>query len=193
MGQITHSIPPIECYVDEQFLTAGEKESAGIKHPCVIHSCTTIPGQALLFNILLEDGSMFQRLPIWSFEWKSEAPKGCRATSPSYFQEWEVPSSEAAVVEIDLLKGSRIAYKVVASKEYGEYLFTIDFSGSPESESFGDFGHKPMHICKLDVGVFVASPNNRLCVLQKCFVTKPWTDGEPPKWRSQRKIWRAER
>jgi hypothetical protein len=49
-----------------------------------------------------------------------------------------------------------------------------------------------MHVCKLDNGLFVAAPNSRLAFLSKAYVKKPWTQGEPPPWRSQVRVWRAE-
>lgn len=191
MSSITHNIPPIEWFVNKQFLTQDGADWC-TNLPCVAHSITTIPGQALLFNILLEDGSMFNRLPIWAFGATEDFDN--RDLLRDYCQMWDVPSTEAAVVRLDLVAGSRVEHK--KNKDCcpvnGEYLFSVDFAGSPEAEGAGSFGHKIMHVCKLDNGLYVAAPNSRLAFLSKAYVKKPWTQGEPPPWRSQVRVWRAE-
>lgn len=199
MSYITHNIPHIECMVLESFLTNFNPESEDKLLPCVVHSCTTIPGQALLFNILLKDGTMFNRLPLSAFmkEYKDGIFPDLEAPL-SDWQAWECPSAEATVVVLDLVNGSRIIHQICGSRwvvaQSGTYLFTIDYAGSPEAESAGDFGVKQMHICELDDGMYVAAPNSRLAFIQKAFTDELWVDkAEKPKWRSQTRIWRAER
>jgi len=177
MSEITHNIPHIETVVDASYLTNGEKDHLVF---CIIHSFTTIPGHALLCNILLPDGSMYYRLPLWAFGGSGDL------RSSRFYQHWNVPSYMASVAAIELIKNCRIEYSFNGLHP-GRYLFTVDYAGSAEAESFGDFGHKVMHICLLDDGSIIASPNSNICFMLDCLGGEPWTrSSDPPAWRTQR-------
>jgi hypothetical protein len=70
MAFLNSSIPPIYCKIRKEYLYDLQKHH-GESENCVIFGLTSIAGRGLLFNIMLENGACFWRLPISAFFEKS--------------------------------------------------------------------------------------------------------------------------
>ena len=57
------SIPPLHCLVRKEFMT-NNPEDAGQYEKCVAVSVRAIAGSAALFQVLLENGALRDKLPI---------------------------------------------------------------------------------------------------------------------------------
>lgn len=76
----------------------------------------------------------------------------------TYVCPWDVFSSTFGVVELEFT--ARGAVFALPEKRPGQYLFTVDFSGSDLADD--PLQHKSLHFCKLEGGLIGAFPNNRL-------------------------------
>ena len=137
---------------------------------CVVFGVSSIPGRALGWWVLTEEGVMLTRLPVEAFVWKPTAP-----ALPTHLLElWNAFSYDVHVVEFDFLEAMRCrVFLRDGTEAAGEYLFTVDWYGSSDSEDVGDLGHKCGHVIALDNGCFAVQPNNRIFWQEPSFVTRP--------------------
>ena len=66
MSFLNSSLPPLYCKIRKEYLYDLRKHH-GESEDCVIFGLTSIQGRGLLFNIMLENGACFWRLPICAF------------------------------------------------------------------------------------------------------------------------------
>jgi hypothetical protein len=70
VSYLNTNVPPIYCKVKKEYLY-DLKKYQGESSDCVIFGISSIPGRAILFNIMLSNGACFWRLPISAFFQKS--------------------------------------------------------------------------------------------------------------------------
>jgi hypothetical protein len=100
-------------------------------------------------------------------------------------------SYDVTVIEYEYLQGMRCQCLLKDKKAYaGEYLFTVDWCGTNDSEEPGEGGHKCAHILCLDNGNYAAQPNNRIFWSEPAFITKPFQ--KRPDYRTNTHIWKCE-
>jgi hypothetical protein len=110
-------------------------------------------------------------------------------------QLWDCFSYDFSVTEYEHLEGMRCRAYLKDQKWYhGEYICTIDWYGTNDSEEPGDGGHKCAHLIELDNGNYCLQPNNRVCWFEPAFV-RPFADGDepkPPDYKTNTHIWKCE-
>lgn len=177
-------IPPIECLLRREYLYNLEPQENKYE-PCLVHAVDSIEGQALGFDILLQNGAMFSRLPISAFCWKE-----CEALPLSQLELWNNFSYSLEVHEYGILRDCRVMVRNLGA---GNYLFSINHFRSAGADLPGSFGFKRFHIIRLDSGHFCAMPNNYCRFENRSWVTTPFNDNSRPDYKVNTHIWNAER
>lgn len=183
---LNDDIPHFEVYVRTEFLQDFEEGSEGLIRG-VCHGVTAIPGRALGFHVLLENGAHIGRLPIHALAHSEDAPSDKEVWE---LQLWDCFSAQVSIHEFGWLSGMRVrVYLANGEKIGGEYLFTVDYWGNNNAENAGETGWKCHHIIQLDNGLFAAQPNNRLCFFEPSMVV-PFD--EAPPYRTMTRTWKCE-
>jgi len=189
---LNQDMPHMEVYVRSEYLHDFQEGSEGlVKGIC--HGISSIPGRALGFHVLLENGAHIGRLPIHALIHKQDAPV---VRDVWELQLWDCFSAQVSVHEFAWLSGLRVrVYLPDREVVGGQYLFTVDYWGNNGSENAGEAGWKCHHIIELDNGLFAAQPNNRLCFFEPSVVvpfqkvpgyktmTRTWKCEDGSKWR----------
>ena len=183
---LNDDIPHFEVYVRSEFLQDFEEGSEGLIRG-VCHGVTAIPGRALGFHVLLENGAHIGRLPIHALAHSKDAPSDKEVWE---LQLWDCFSAQVSIHEFGWLSGMRVrVYLANGEKIGGEYMFTVDYWGNNNAENAGETGWKCHHIIQLDNGLFAAQPNNRLCFFEPSMVV-PFD--EAPPYRTMTRTWKCE-
>lgn len=146
--------PRIKVKVRREFLNPKLK---GYEN-AYLYSVTGNINCPLLFNVHLESGALFSRLPIHAL-----CIQECIQIPLKVCMPWGVIGQRIQVIEHEYLKN----YEVLTSIGTGQYLFTVDqfdggFAEDPEQ-------HKTMNIIGIHDGPLVALPNNSCRFLDKHF------------------------
>ena len=187
MPELNVDVPVMPVLLREEFLYDGDEEHAGNFRDCYLVSATSIPGRALGFQVLLDDGALIDRLPIHALCHKKDAPR-----IPLHFlQLWDCFSVHCTVNEHDALHPLRCEV-LLRDKTWHEgiYEWTIDWYGNRISEDPGEGGHKSGNFIRLNNGNFALQPNNRIRWHEPSFVTRPFP--ERPDYRTNTRIWTCE-
>lgn len=169
------NVPVWECLVRSEFLYNFEKpDDAPDFTPAIVVGAASIPGRALGFHVILDNGAQFGRLPVWALV-HQEAPKPYLFREAD-FQLWDCPSEKCEVIVYDAIEGCKARVRF-SDGSFGEgfYRMTFDWWGSATSEGAGDLGWKCAHLIELDTGTYTLQPNNR-CQFQ----LREWTGPEFP-------------
>ena len=161
---------------------------------CVIFGITSIPGLAILFNIMLPNGACYWRLPISAFFQKRYDRSEVPDMQPHELELWNCFSYYPSVHCFDFLVGEKCSYRGINKKSYdGNYLFTIDWA-HPESNILDvehseiPSEHKCAHILLLANGNYAAQPNNRILWNVGSYTT----DNSWPDYKVQTTEWNVE-
>lgn len=145
--------------------------------PCYIHSVTALVARPHLFNIHLESGALYWRIPLWQLGMSSVY------NPASKIEPWGVISPRSQVIEINYLKG--YVPRIPHLDAYGYYRFTIE----PLEGAYGEDPEqaKALHFIELISGGFALLPNNMLE-----FRDSHFTNDEPmPRYGRQTEYYRA--
>lgn len=149
----------------------NHKEGFGEYTPCDVHSVASIEKRVPLFEAFLTNGVNWTRRPITAFCWKE-----CDPVLLHHAMYWDCFSPYIDVQIRTRLKGLRA--KLITpenTKEWGEYMFTLDWGWENKAILDTNFSETPEHKCahlfKMDNGNFYAYPNNRII-----WHDKAWTD-----------------
>jgi len=192
MPELNVNLPPIEVLVPWARVRQEPIPEKSFLPATLISACS-IPGQPLLFQVLFEDGALYERLPVGDF-WDS-----CRLNicAGSWFTEslqvWDCPSVHCVYTVYETVQDAPV--NVVIGRwrepEIGTYVGTFDWYGDPVSEGVGTWGHKAAHFIRLDSGQFALLPNDRICWGVKAY-TEPFDWKNPPKYRRNDKKFSVE-
>ena len=166
------NIPIMECYVRGEYLQNHESGHNDI-YPVIVFGIISRPGQATLFNILMEDGGVWWGVPISALCWKK-----CEHVPLHNLQLWNNFSYHVSVTTFAALEGlSCVYYDRDNVMHRGEYLFTIDWSQGDYNELRYGYAetpdnHKCGHVIKLDSGNYAIQPNNRMRFFDPSFTVK---------------------
>jgi hypothetical protein len=176
------SIPRFKAWLNDSYMGVDQETVT----PCVVFGASSIPGRAIGWHVLTEDGAMIFRLPIEAITTKPDAE-----LIPTHVLElWNAFSYDMEVIEFDFLEGMRCQVKLRdGSIHGGSYLFTLDWYGSADAEDVGDLGHKCGHVIELDGGQLAIQPNNRIRWFESSFTDN---DAPLPPYRTIDRIWRCE-
>jgi len=188
MSILSINIPHFYCLLRKEYLY-NLKDHFGEYELCSVFGVTSIPARAITFTCMINNGSQVARLPISAFCWKE-----CNPQPLEVLELWDCFSYNLTCVSYDYLKGLRVSSFLKDKKWYdGEYMFTLDWYGSPYAEDPGEGGFKTAHIIKLDTGNFAAQPNNRICWYEPAFIPKPYKESESkPDYKVNEHTWKCE-
>lgn len=162
-------------------------------------SARSIPGNAMLFQVLLENGALRDKLPIHSFVWSTKKwEEQCKDKEPPfhYLQLWNCFSSNFSAVEINYLSGLRVDTVLKdVSVVSGRYLWSFQWGSDMTHQidltlAVDPTEHKSGHFIMLDNGMFAIQPNNRIRFYEPSHVTKPFPD--KPTYKVNTDEWNCE-
>lgn len=185
------STPPIKVWVKKEFQYDLEKGFGEFDRGIIV-SARSVCGSGMLFQVLMENGVLRDKLPIHAFVTDKNAPE----IPFHYLQLWNCFSANFSIISINYLFGLKVDVKLKNGNwESGTYLWT--FQWGPDNSHGIDltlasdpFEHKSSHFIELDNGCFVLQPNNRLKWRDPSFVTKPFP--EKPDYKGNSKTWNCE-
>lgn len=176
-------IPVIEGYVRTEALFDGENKGPPVT--AYIHRVVSLPDEALRFNLWLENGAMWNEVPLNMVCMSPDAP----LVSLETLQMWNNFADEIVVDIYSVLRGCKVAYRYAdhwpdtggLSRGYNDsqwlpcdYLFTVDWPHVTALKRYGDVGHKCGHVLLRPDGNLAVQPNNRCCFLDPATVTEPY-------------------
>lgn len=206
MPELNTNIPVFECLVRAEYLYDGDR--AGQYEKAAVFAATSVPGRAIGFHCLFDNGAVYGRLPISALAHKESPPP----ISVGECQLWDCPSEHVSCIEYDLLKESRCTVLLPSGEKHGQYMFTLDWWGSSYAESAGTklegyhavwdlevsddhsfvvegiVVHNCAHIVRLDNGWFAAQPNNRILWECPAFVKRT----QKPEYKLTTKVYKCE-
>ena len=162
MPYLNHNLPTFTCFIRNEYLFNHEK-GHGEFTPCDVHSVASIEKRVPLFEAFLENGVNWTRRPITAFCWKKEAP----VVNLQDSMYWDCFSPYIDVQVRTRLAGLKAELITPTNtKEFGTYMFTLDWSWENKSFLDTNFSESPEHKCghffKMDNGNFYCYPNNRI-------------------------------
>jgi len=182
----TIDIPPFYCYVKAEYLYNLEAHH-GETIPCFVFGADSVLGRAVGFDLMLDNGAMFARLPVSSLVHKTDAPD----IPLDHLQLWSNFSSTFEAYEFTAIRGINCEVLLKDKVWYsGSYLFTFSWFGSNFAEDSGEGGFKRAVMVKLDNGCYALQPYNRMRFHEASFVTKPWPKN--PDYKTNSHNWTVE-
>jgi len=145
------NIPAFNAYVEKKFLFDLDEKYAGQYVPCTVFGASSYPQEALTFQILLEDGSMFSYMPIHALQKKTSERRINLELSDLIYK--NNPGQDIEITAFDHLKGEMNCY--FKSKNLwlsGQYICTIDWY--KDNEQF--------HLVELENSQYAALPNHKV-------------------------------
>jgi hypothetical protein len=140
---------------------------------CDVHSVASMEKRVPLFEAFLTNGVNWTRRPITAFCWKE-----CDPVPLEHAMYWDCFSPYVDVQVRARLKGLKA--KLInpkGQKEWGEYMFTLDWGWENKAILDTNFSETPEHKCahlfKMDNGNFYAYPNNRIIWHDDAWVDTP--------------------
>jgi len=148
-------VPSFRCKLKKEFLYDLQSHH-GEFVDCIVFGVSAHIGQTLLYFCLIDGGAVWECLPISAFVHKEEAPEW----NLEHYQPYDCFSDSVSTFEFARLKGKSVKVRANGSWHEGEYMFTVDWNEYPDVETFKK--KNALHIIKLENGLFVAQPNNRI-------------------------------
>lgn len=202
MSYLVANIPPIEVFIQKEFLYDFQKDENGKLlgeeefESAHFISVKSIPNQALYFESFIHDyGALYDKLPIHAYTWRKDVKKE-ELYPLDWLQLWDCFSYNISVIKKERLRNARCEVIMKdKSRAPGYYLFTIDSCSSDPGELNVSWSetpneHKTFNIIKLDNGQFAAQPNNR--IIWKHQSQTPSDDLKIPYFKFSTKQWVCE-
>lgn len=175
------NLPPIKVWVRKEYLYDNQKEHNKYQRATLL-TAKSIPGLATMFQVLLDNGVLRDKLPVSAICSKHLDKPNIQEYPLDYLQLWNSFSYNITAMEINYLSGLRCDVLMKNKKwEKGTILWTFDWSG--ESDKEVDLSlcehpdeHKSGHFIELDNGQYAIQPNNRMRIYESSFVTKPFPE-----------------
>jgi hypothetical protein len=182
-------IPPFYALLRKEYLYDLQAHHGEFVECCVF-GIASIPTRAIMFHVMTGNGAQIARLPISAIVHDERAP----ALALDVLELWNSFSYDVAVTCFGYLRGLRCrTFLRDRSAHDGEYMFTVDWCGTTDSENSGEGGHENAHVLELDNGCFAALPNNRIFWREPAFITRPFADGGArPDYRTNSHVWACE-
>lgn len=181
MSELNINLPPLDVWVLRDRIYEHEEGKPGFV-PALLISATSIPGQALYFQVLLRDGTLYERLTVADLFHRDHNTINFRLRE---LQWWDCPSVHVVYTSFDNLVGAKVKWRTpknrvtgISFTGEGSYVETFDWHSHPISEQTGDFGHKSLHLLKVNGGRFALVPNNGVIFNVPAWTDKLETDGK---------------
>lgn len=176
MAYLTCDVPSDKVWVKKEYLYDFKKGHGELQRGILINA-KSIPGYALTFQVLLDNGVMRDKLPISALLHK---PIEGEELPLDFLQLWNCFSYTITCSEPTFITGLRVDVLMKNKKWFkGTHRLTFDWSG--ENHRNLDMSlceqpdeHKSGHLIELDNGQYAIQPNNRVRFYESSFVTKPF-------------------
>ncbi len=184
MPKLNVNIPHFYCFLRKQHLYGGLDYVGEFEKVCVF-SAQSNAGKALLFNVMLDNGTLRSRVPIHMLASCDDADE----IPLDFLQLWDCYSENVTVIEYEYL--SEMRCKIVfkdGSEHWGSYMMTFDWYRNSFSDEPTQY--KCLHMIELDNGCYTLQPNNRIFWRDMSFTTKPFP--EKPDYKVDTKVYKTE-
>jgi hypothetical protein len=151
---ISGNISEFEALVKREFLFDYE-EGQNEFEKCWVFGITSMENRCLMFNIKLENGAIWDRIPVHALVFDKKAPN----YSLEIIQPYNCSSYNFTVLSYKFLENKTVNILSPIKNLIGKYLFTIDYAESGQSESIE---HTQTHLIRTNDGLLLAQPNNRI-------------------------------
>ena len=164
MAYIESNFFPLKVYVRNEYMYQNQK-GFGEFTEGIVTSIRCMPNQAVLFQVLLNNGVMRDKLPSHALLTKPELPE---TDLPFHtLQLWNCFSYNFSIIQLSFVYGMRVSVFMKDKKWYdGNYYATINWGSSDMNTdltlSEDPMEHKCHHIILLDNGQIALQPNNRI-------------------------------
>lgn len=178
MAYIEHNFFPLKVFLRNEYLYQGTK-GHGEFTPGVVISVRCMPGQAALFQVLLENGVLRDKLPSHAL---LTEPKSPNPDLPfHYLQIWNCFSYNFTLIHLSYLYDTPVEVYMKDKNFYkGNYYGTINWGSNDFNTDLSlaedPLEHKSHHIILLENGQIALQPNNRIKWFEPSFVTKPFPE-----------------
>ena len=174
--------PYISAYVRNEYLF-NEQEGHGDFTPCTVFGFRAEPARVPMFQVMLESGAQWARVPIHMI-----CSKPCEPLPLEVCVWWDSFSRHCTVHEFSFLRNHAVDCMGRDKKiRHGNYLFTIDWCNGGWSEIPDQ--HKNHHIIVEESGQWLAYPNNRLIWKDPSWIR---TDFPLPKRKTPSRMYSAD-
>lgn len=174
MAYIEHNFFPLKVFVRNEYMYQFKKGHGEFTEGTII-SVRCIPGQAALFQVLLNNGVMRDKLPSHALLTIDKLPN---PDLPFHIlQIWNCFSYNFTITQLSYVYDSPVEVYMKDRKWYdGTYYATINWGSGDINTDISlaedPMEHKSHHIILLDNGQIALQPNNRIKWSEPSFVTK---------------------
>ena len=192
MAYLNVNIPVIYCQIRREYLYDLEQHE-GEAEDCMVFGITSMPGRALLFHAIMQNGGGYYRLPITAFVQNGFDVKNVPRPRLDELELWNCFSYYPAITVYDALTVAGKYWGKDGKWHTGSYLFTVDWAHPDSNIVDTDHSevpqeHKCAHIMALDDGNYAAQPNNRILWHIPSFTVRD----EIPDWKVNHQVWSVE-
>lgn len=152
---INANIPNFKCKLRKEFLYSFLDHQDEYVD-CTVFAVSSHEKQALLFSAFIEGGALWECLPLHAFSFKEDAPKW----ELTCHQPYDCFSNHIGVIEFEYLRDVPVLVRILNEWHDGRYMFTFDWANYPDEATYKS--KNMLHLIKLDNGLIVAQPNNRI-------------------------------
>jgi hypothetical protein len=178
MAYIESNFFPQKVFIRNEYLYQFKKGLGEFTEGIII-SVRCMPGQAALFQVLLNNGVMRDKLPSHALLTKPELPN---PDLPFHFlQLWNCFSYNFTVIQLSYIYDTNVSVFMKNKTWYeGKYFATINWGSNDINADItlaeDPMEHKSHHIILLNNGQIAIQPNNRIKWSEPSFVTKSFPE-----------------
>jgi hypothetical protein len=178
MAYIESNFFPLKVFVRNEYMHQHLKGHGEFTEGIIV-SVRCMPTQAALFQVLLDNGVMRDKLPSHALLTKPITP------TPDfpfhYLQLWNCFSYNFSLISLSFVHDARVEVYMKDKNWYkGNYFSTINWGSNDINTDItlaeDPMEHKSHHVILLDNGQIALQPNNRIKWSEPSFVTKPFPD-----------------
>jgi hypothetical protein len=178
MSYIEGNFFPLKVFVRNEYLYQFKKGHGEFTEGVVL-TIRCMPGQVVLFQVLLNNGVVRDKLPSHALLTSPELPDPDLPFH--YLQLWNSFSYNFTLLAINYLYDTKVSVLMKDGKFYeGSYYATINWGSNDKDADLtlaeDPMEHKSHHIILLDNGQIALQPNNRIKWSEPSFVTKPFPE-----------------
>ena len=176
MAYIEHNFFPLKVFVRDEYMYQHKKGQGNFTEGIVI-SVRCMPGQVALFQVLLNNGVLRDKLPSHALLTSPNTP------TPDlpfhYLQIWNCFSYNFTLLQLNFIKDAPVEIYMKNRQWYsGKYFATINWGSNDINTDISlaedPMEHKSHHIILMNNGQVALQPNNRIKWSEPSFVTKPF-------------------
>lgn len=148
-------IPETKCFVKESFLYDGDKAKLSWI-PCKVYAISSYVDSAPTFKILLENGSLFDYIPIHALTTDIAKALSKNQFDLSHLCYFNCKDDEIVVNIHEALKDKTVFCYIKALSKWvsGRYICTVDWFR----------GNENCHLANLENGQFILVPNHKCLI-----------------------------